>query len=208
MENKLDLIQERNMKGYSKGLYTVIRILRGFAIAGVIVSGIFAVLVLILGEKMVVPGTLGDLDLGSVSLELTKAGTPSFARMKPAILLQLAFGALMSGMLWLVFATLVKIMKEASEGRPFSEKMPAALRNLGYGVIAYGVLNAVLDRIYVRVVMSACRFSSLWNPELVKSFDINSVNIWIWVAGGMLLFFFSYVFRYGMKLQRESDETL
>ena len=205
----MEKMQDIKMKGFSTGLYHLVRILRGFSFAGVIISVVFFGLVLILGEKMIVPGTAGEADLFSITLELTDEATPSFARVKPILLMQLAFGGLVSGLLWFIFQTLVKVTREARAGRPFSEQMPAALRNLGIAVIAYGVLDAVLTQVYLQLISSAYRLSTLWKPELVKGVSVDSpTEVLPWIVAGLLLFFLSYVFRYGMKLQQESDETL
>lgn len=209
METKNNLNSEKSMKSFSKGICRAVRILRGFAIAGVIVCGIFAALVLILGEKMVVPGTMGDVDLGAISLKLSEQGSPAFAQIKPVILLELGFGMLTSGLLWFVFSELLKITVDAREGRPFSGNVPSSLRKLGIAAMVYGLLKTVLERILMDQTVSAYRIASLWKPELVKSTDVGSpLNILPFVFIGLLLFFFSYVFRYGMKLQQESDETL
>ena len=205
----MEKMQERKMKGFSTGLYHLVRILRGFSFAGVIICVVFFGLVLILGEKMVVPGTADEADLFSITLKLTDEATPSFARVKPVLLMQLAFGGLFSGLLWFIFHTLVKVTREARAGRPFSEQMPAALRNLGVAVISYGVLDAVLTQVALKLISAAYRLSTLWKPELVKDFSVDgSTEVLPWIVAGLLLFFLSYVFRYGMQLQQESDETL
>jgi hypothetical protein len=87
--------------------------------------------------------------------------------------------------------------------------VPSSLRKLGIAAMVYGLLKTVLERILMDQTVSAYRIASLWKPELVKSTDVGSpLNILPFVFIGLLLFFFSYVFRYGMKLQQESDETL
>lgn len=205
----MEKIQERKMKGFSTGLYHLVRILRGFSFAGVIISVVFFGLVLILGEKMVVPGTTDEADLFSITLKLTDEAAPSFDQVKPVLLTQLAFGGLVCGLLWFIFQTLVKVTREARAGRPFSEQMPAALRNLGIAVISYGVLDAVLTQVALKLISAAYRLSTLWKPELVKDFSVDgSTEVLPWIVAGLLLFFLSYVFRYGMQLQQESDETL
>ena len=66
-------------------------------------------------------------------------------------------------------------------------------------------LGHVISRIFE---VQAYKIDHLLNPDAVASYSYNwSFSLWF-VIIALILFFLSYVFRYGEALQKESDETL
>ena len=94
------------------------------------------------------------------------------------------------------------------EGRPFAEGIADKIRRLGWTVLVTGAISEIGGMIVSVFELRAYRLDQLVNPELVSEIGYDySFNIWF-ILVALIIFFLSYVFRYGEALQKESDETL
>ena len=86
--------------------------------------------------------------------------------------------------------------------------MAGKIRKLGWTALIAGGITE-LGRVVSDISnVRAYQIERLFNPETVSSFSYNfGINLWFVVAA-LILFFLSYVFRYGEALQQEADETL
>ena len=186
----------------------ILKILQGFALAGVIVSAIFIPLTLILGRKIVADAS--SLELGVVTLKL--AGDASAfldeGNLKVSIVCVLICLILISAAAWYCIRVLREILIPMKEGRPFARGISAKIRKLAWTVLIGGgvaEMGGVLAEVFET---RAYHLERLLNMDRIASVAYHfDVDLWF-LAVALVLFFLSFIFRYGEELQREADETL
>jgi hypothetical protein len=185
----------------------ILKILQGFAIAGVIVAAIFIPLTAILGEKIIADAS--RLNLGVLDLRLADAKAYlDMADIKTSIIVMLIGMILTSAAIWYCLRVLREILAPMKEGTPFSAGMAGKIRKLGWTVLIGGFVAEVGRRLSQLFEARAYQIERLLNMEAIASVDYNySVSLWF-VFAALILFFLSYIFRCGEELQKEADETL
>ena len=185
----------------------ILKILQGFAIAGVIVAAIFIPLTAILGEKIIADAS--KLNLGVLDLRLADAKAYlDMADIKTSIIVMLIGMILTSAAIWYCLRVLREILAPMKEGTPFSAGMAGKVRKLGWTVLIGGFVAEVGHRLSQLFEARAYQIERLLNMEAIVSVDYNySVSLWF-VFAALILFFLSYIFRCGEELQKEADETL
>ena len=186
----------------------ILKILQGFALAGVIVAAIFIPLTAILGEKII--ASADTLTLGAMQFHL--AGTAEnyldLPNIKLSIIVMLIGMILACAAGWYCLKVLREILAPMKEGYPFAAGISGKVRKLGWTVLICGgfvELGRVLTELFEA---RAYRIEALMNPGLVDSFTYNvEFNLWF-VVTALIVFFLSYIFRCGEALQQEADETL
>ncbi len=186
----------------------ILKILQGFAAAGVIVSAIFIPLTLIFGEKVIASAdnlTVGELQFklsGDLSSYLDMAGIRS------SIVVMLIGAILTAAAVWYCLRVLREILAPMKEGQPFASGMADKIRKLGWTVLATGAIAEIGGMITSVFELRAYQLDKIVNREIVSGITFNySFGLWF-VFAALIIFFLSYVFRYGEALQKESDETL
>lgn len=181
-----------------------------------IVSGVIAILVLVLSIALDATGIEGGtpmltLDLDFVSLELAKDAIPSPEVAKIQRTLNLA------GVLMLVAGLAVgiycirlfrEILRPMKDGQPFRESVSGSLKKLGWVELIGGAVIACVELAMENLIIFGFNLK-----ELLVSDKISAVTFNMNLDVGFLLaaaacFLLSYIFRYGSELQRLSDETL
>ncbi len=187
----------------------VLKILQGFAIAGVAVAVIFIPLTLILGTKII--ASASSLDLGVLELTLGGNGLDYLdaGKIKLGIIVMLVGVILTCAAVWYglrVLRGIVAPMKEA--GTPFAAGVAGKIRTLAWTVLIGGAV-AEIARVTGEVFqVRAYQLDRLLNMDELAGISYDwKISIWF-VAAALILFFLSYVFRCGEALQKESDETL
>ena len=185
----------------------ILKILQGFAIAGVIVAAIFIPLTAILGEKIIADAS--RLNLGVLDLRLADAKAYlDMADIKTSIIVMLIGMILTSAAIWYCLRVLREILAPMKEGTPFAAGMAGKVRKLGWTVLIGGFVAEVGYRLSQLFEARAYQIERLLNMEAIASVDYNySVSLWF-VFAALILFFLSYIFRCGEELQKEADETL
>ena len=185
----------------------ILKILQGFAIAGVIVAAIFIPLTAILGEKIIADAS--RLNLGVLDLRLADAKAYlDMADIKTSIIVMLIGMILVSAAIWYCLRVLREILAPMKEGTPFAAGMAGKIRKLGWTVLIGGFIAEVGRRLSQLFEARAYQIERLLNMEAIASVDYNySVSLWF-VFAALILFFLSYIFRCGEALQKEADETL
>lgn len=200
-------MENNKMMNTAKTLDIFAKVAGGIFSAVGFVCLVFAVLVLIFGEKMFVAGSL-TLDLDFLKLHIAENLQAVTGMMKLYTVLGLLSAAVLLFVLRFVCLYLRAILNPMKEGRPFEADIPIYLRRTAWLCLGGG-LAAELIGIAERVILARAYpmdqiFSSdaITKIEYVFTFDFGFV--WIFVA----FMFLSYVFSYGQKLQQEADETL
>ena len=186
----------------------ILKILQGFALAGVIVAAIFIPLTLILGRKIVADAS--SLELGVVTLRL--AGDASAyldeGNLKVSIVCVLICMILISAAAWYCIRVLREILVPMKAGRPFARGISAKIRKLAWTVLIGGgvaEMGGVLAEVFET---RAYHLERLLDMDRIAAVAYNfDVDLWF-LGAALVLFFLSFIFRYGEELQREADETL
>ena len=185
-----------------------LKILQGFAVAGVIVAAIFIPLTAVFGDRII--ASADSLSLGAVKFKLSGAmeNYLDFANIKVSIIVMLVGAILMSAAVWYCLKVLREILSPMKEGMPFAAGISDKVRKLAWTVLIGGGVAEVGKLISEVSTAQAYQIERLLNTELVESVTYNcSMDLWFVVAA-LILFFLSYVFRSGEELQKEADETL
>ena len=186
----------------------LLKILQGFAVAGVIVCVIFIPLTAILGEKII--ANASRLQFGV--LDLTLAGDPAawldIPNIKTCIIVMLVGTILAAAAAWYCLRVLREILAPMKGGTPFAAGVADKVRKLGWTVLIGGAVTEIGHMISEIFEVRAYRVQELLNAECFTSVSYDySIDLWF-VVTALILFFLSYVFRSGEALQKESDETL
>ena len=132
----------------------LLKILQGFAVAGVIVCVIFIPLTAILGEKII--ANASRLQFGV--LDLTLAGDPAawldIPNIKTCIIVMLVGTILAAAAAWYCLRVLREILAPMKEGTPFAAGISDKVRKLAWAVLIGGAVteigHAVADVFEVR----------------------------------------------------------
>lgn len=139
---------------------------------------------------------LVTLDVNGTAYSMADAaadGLPgAFITLSVLFVLSLAFGLC-------VLHVIRQLLRPMKEGHPFESAVSRSLRRLGWLAVAYGVLEAVVAAIAQLVLSQALNVTG---AGMDVGYDLS------WLLLAVLLFLFSYIFRYGEELQRQADETL
>lgn len=199
---------KNNIVKTSSVMDRVIRILQGFAIAGIIVSVIFIVLVAVLGEKML--SSASSLDLGHVTADLIggKFDNLNLAAFKSHIIGKLVCTAIACASIWYIFRVLRELLAPMKADRPFAAGVSGTIRKLAVTTFIGGGLIEIAKTVSSYLEVKLFDLDTIFNMAVVSEVSPNlDINLWFFFTA-LLLFLLSYVFRRGEELQREEDETL
>ena len=186
----------------------ILKILQGFAVAGVIVALAFIPLTLIFGEKVIADASV--IEIGRMELHLAgNAGDYlDIGNVKLAISVLLIAAAMICAAVWYCLRVLREILAPMKEGSPFTAGTSGKIRKLAWTVLVAGGIaegGMALSSIFQ---IKAYHIEKLINPGIVSSVSFDyKLGTWF-VVPTLFLLFLSYIFRYGEELQREADETL
>jgi len=186
----------------------ILKIVQGFLLAGVIVAAVFILLTAIFGEKIIADSS--TLTLGQLKLTLsgTQADYLDIGRVKLSLFVMLASEIVALAAGWYCLKKLRGVLAPMKEGRPFEQGSADRIRKLGWVVLICGGVAEIGVAVGKAFELMAYDISFLKGvPEVADVSVIYNINLWF-VAVALLVFFLSYIFRYGETLQQESDETL
>ncbi len=190
---------------------------RGLDVFFKIMSWVFAALaVLLVIAAIAIPfgnavtgQKLGSYILGynGINVPFNAEGTEALAFIKDA---RLAFFTaaivLLVGMAfaWAAIRIIRQILKPMKEGKPFETVVSSKLRTLGILTIVYGVVGIIVNAVGQNILLRALQGvkGEMFTLSVSRSYNMSFILI------AAVLFLFSYVFRYGEELQKQSDETL
>lgn len=186
----------------------ILKVLQGFAVAGVIVAAVFIPLALILGEKIL--ALTSTLIIGP--LELRLVGDPAayldLPNLKLCIIVSLVGMLLVAAATWYCLRVLREILAPMKAGSPFAAGISGKLRTLAWTVLIGGGIAEAGRALYSVFEPRAFQIERLLNPDAVASVGYHWSFGLSFVVTALILFFLSYVFRCGEALQKEADETL
>ena len=185
----------------------IAKIAEGFMTAFVFVLIIFAVLVLIFGDKMFAAGSM-TLELGHVKLYLAEQYQGVTPAIKAVSIIGLTAGSVMCAFARVILMRVRSILAPMKEGRPFEENIPADMRRIAWLSLGSGLLTQLVAVAGHVCFAKAFPLDQIVSPEAVTKIEyINMMDLsFVWVF--FIILFLSYIFQYGQALQRDADETL
>ena len=198
----------KRMKKAAGILESLFKLIGGVLCAMVIVCGIFAVLVLVFGEKMFVPETFVTLDIGFLKFYLREEYRFISDDVKLYAVVSLLTAAGLYGVISYVCVLLRRILSPMKDGRPFEAGMAKDLRKIAWVVLGGGLYSEVLKIAEHLLMIRAYPMEKIFNSEAIYSMS-HTIDVDLgFVLVAAAFFLLSYIFSYGQTLQRESDETL
>ena len=185
----------------------VIKIIGGLTKAFAIVCAVFALLVIIFGSRMFVPGSL-TLELDYITIHLSEKFQAVTGYVKLFAIVGLAVGCVLCLLAWDGTVLLRRILAPMKEGRPFEESVSADLCRGGWLVVIGGAAAQVLGIAERLFLLRAYPVEAVFSSEAIAKLEYTFVFDFSFLLMAAALFFLSYVFRYGQSLQQLSDETL
>ena len=185
----------------------VIKILGVFAKTFAIVCAVFALLVLLFGSRMFVPGPM-TLDLDFITLHLSEEFQAVTGYVKLFAIVGLVVGCVLCLLGWYGTVLLRRILAPMKEGRPFEESVSADLRRGAWMVIIGGAVSQILGLAERLFLLRAYPMEAIFSSAAIAKLEYTFVFDFSFLLMAAALFFLSYVFRYGQSLQQLSDETL
>lgn len=186
----------------------ILKVLQGFAAAGVIVAAIFIPLTLIFGQKMVADASTVELGVLKLRLAGDFAAYLDAGNLKASLVCVLVCQIVASAAVWYCLRVLRQTLEPMKSGTPFAAGISARIRKLAWAVLIGGGIAEIGSKVADIFEMRAYDVSRFLNMDLITSVTYNlDFDLWFLFAA-LLLFFLSFLFRWGEELQRESDETL
>ena len=108
--------------------------------------------------------------------------------------------AVAAAAVWYCLRVLRSVLRPMKDGSPFTAGISAKIRKLAWTVLAGGGL------VEIGSVVSSVLETRAYHLDRLLNMDL-TISLWF-VAAALILFFLSFIFRYGEELQREADETL
>lgn len=200
-------MENKKMINSAKTLDIFAKVAGGIFSAVGCVCIVFAVLVLIFGEKMFAEGSM-TLDLDFVKLHIAEQFQAVTGMMKLYTILGLLAVSVLCFLLHFICLYLRAVLTPMKEGRPFEADIPVYLRRIAWLTLGGGLAGGLIG-IAERVVLTKAFpmdeiFASDAISEVEYVFNMDFGFIWVFIA----FLFLSYVFSYGQKLQQGADETL
>lgn len=195
------------MMKMAKVIDKILKVIQGFALAGVIVCVIFIPLTFIFKDKIIADASA--VTIGNLKLTFAGDMVPAFEELKTGIVVTLGSAIIMAATTWYGLRVLRSIMKYVKGGRPFEAGISHMIKKLAWIVLIAGILNQILRVVSDTMMLASYDFSKIFNPEIISGYTINhTVNMGTPIAAFVILLCLSFVFKYGEVLQQESDETL
>ena len=192
----------------SKIIDRILKIVQGFLVAGVIVCAIFIPLTAVLGTKIIADASTVELGGLNIVLAGDYHNYLDLSGIKMSIIIVLITAIISCAVAWLCLRKILDILSPMKEGRPFEEGISKNIRQLALIILVGGGIAEAGGAIGQVFTIKAYNLATLFNNAAIDhaTYDYN-FSLWFIIVA-LILFFLSYVFRYGEELQKESDETL
>ena len=166
-----------------------------------------AVLTLIFGGEMFSSGAI-TLDLDFVKLHLKNDTFVNEQFLKLYVVAATLGGSIICFLVSYICKLVRRILAPMKDGRPFEAGISENLKKIGLAVLVGGFLSEATG-IGARLLLTkAYSIGALFSTVAIGKIEFVYTMNFDFVLLACVIFFLSYVFAYGQKLQQESDETL
>ena len=200
-------MSEKKMITTAKNFDTIAKICKSIFEAVAVVCAVFAILILIFGEKMFDGGNL-TLNMGYVKIHLSDEIQPSTDPYRAFFTTLLAAGSVVFFMISYGIKQFREILAPMKEGHPFEVSVPRKLRNIAWITLACGCVFNIVSFVACIITTNIYPMEHIFSSPAIKNVEIAYTMDFNFVLVFCIVMFLSYIFDYGQKLQQESDETL
>ena len=200
-------MEEKKLMKTANILDTIAKVCAGILRAVGVVLIVFAILVLVLGEKMYDVSTL-SLNLAFVKLYLAEGYGQVTGLVQVYTVLGLLVGSVVCFAACYGLKYLRKILAPMKVGRPFEAETPACFKKIAWVVLGSGAAVQIIGLIERVLLTKIYPMEQIFASEAIEKIEyVNTVDFTFVLVFGILMLL-SYIFAYGQTLQKESDETL
>lgn len=200
-------MDNRKLINTAKNIDIIAKFVDGFMFAFAIVFVIFAVLVLLLGEKMFAPGSI-TLDIDFIKLYLADNYQVVTDALKLYVIMALVIGSMICLAIHYALKYLRNILSPMKEGRPFEKDVPVNLKKIAWIILISGALMEIISVIERLILTKAYPLEEVFSSVAVSKIEYTFTMDFNFIITFCIIMFLSYIFEYGIKLQIEADETL
>ncbi len=200
-------MSEKKLINAAKNFDIIAKVCKGIFQAVGIVCVIFAVLALFFGEKMFEMGSF-SLDMAYIKLHLSDGFQPSTGLIETFITILLAALGVISFLVAYGIRQFRDILAPMKEGRPFEAAMSRKLRNIAWTTLAGGGILTIVSFVERMIQTKAYPMEQIFSSPAIEKVEFIYTIDFTFVFVFCAIMFLSYIFDYGQKLQKESDETL
>ncbi len=187
-------------------LKTLQRILIIALAVSVLVLSLISIIGTVNPEAMI--GDYAVIDVGEIAFELVPGQTPDSGSMIKYMWMMILPAAALGGVLFYCIRCFRKILSSMKAGEPFYADAVKDLRKCSYAVLAFGVIDYLADAVNTLFVMQHFDIASFLNKSVVSSVTVKHTLDLTFLLVFFVLRLMSYLFAYGVELQKLSDETL
>lgn len=191
----------RSIDGYVK-IFQVLMLV-------VAIGMVIGIIVVLFAKRKTFPLNFDTIIFLAWRLKLADTTSVKASFNKANVITVLLVPLIVAGIIYYVLAIIRNILRPIQEGRPFESNVPQSIRKLAV-LLLLGELITQFAK-YLTVYLNTNlfdNFMNLFKDGVVEKVSINHTVSLVPVFMMLLLFLLSYVFEYGMELQRQSDETL
>ena len=203
----LFLMKNQKLINAAKNWDTIVKFFGTFMKVMGIIFSVFALLVLIFGEKMYEAGSI-SLDFDFIKLYLAEEYQTVNGLMKIHTIIGLLVGSLISFAIYYASKLLRNILNSMKEGRPFEADIPANLQKLAWTVLIVGAITQIAGIIERVILTKAYPIEQILSSSAIAKIEYSYTIDFNFIFITCILLFLSHIFAYGQELQKESDETL
>jgi len=179
---------------------------RIFQIVG-IVCLVFALFIPIVGDALFMDGSL-TLDLDFLKIHIADDYEVLSGAMKLYTAIGLITVAVLCFAVWFAGKIVRNILSPMKQGRPFEADIPSQLRKIAWLNLICGALLQIFSSVERLLLVRAYQMEQIFSSPAVERLEYVFAFDFGFVLISCVIFFLSYIFSYGQKLQQEVDETL
>ncbi len=197
----------RNAIGWHHYIETLQKVIIAIMIISVIFVGVVAT-VNIINPDAVIGDELNSISLGMISIDVADELVPSNTAIKVYGCVGLLLIVILLAFVYYFFQVLKNILKPMTEDKPFSPTVSKNLKKLGFATLALGIIINIIKWLETFATAHFYNIEQIIISENIKSFTVNYNFDLSFLIICFVLFFLSYIFKYGEQLQQLSDETV
>ncbi len=150
------------------------------------------------------------VEFGDLTLMLSPAFTSSLdgQTLKLPLILAALIAAVDLAVYCVGLHTVRRALRPIADGRPFIDEVATALLRLAWIVLIGGALSSLCTCIGSALLNSIYDYAAIFSGGNIIDYAISNHFDISFILPSLCLFLLHYIFKYGVELQRESDETL
>lgn len=205
LENKSELV--RVATGLHHALGGMQKFLITFVIILLVFSGVMTA-VNIINPDAVIGDELNSISLGIISIDVADELVPNNTALTIYSCIDFLTGIFLCIFIYYFLGILKNILKPMTEDKPFSPTVSKNLKKLGFASLALGIILNIIKWLEAFATAHFYNIEQIIISENIKSFTVNYNFDFTFIFICFVLFFLSYIFKHGEKLQQLSDETV